>query len=203
MIWTRYKYLLTCLGDFKNTQDFFFLWCFFEGRPRHGKTLLPYGLTWLPYLAGKVEKIFKGSLDSISSPSLSMKIQIMGGKICLWCKGKTLLGVVNKLFVFQSLLTTHSNVVPLYLKQIFPPIIWIFTEGEVDWIQATSWNLLYFNSMANCYIWNALGQNLENSESCLSLSWKRPEICQRIVMSDLKIKFDQASGSFLSPAPML
>ena len=33
----------------------------------------------------KVEKIFKGSLDSIPSPSV--KIQIMSGKVCLRCKG--------------------------------------------------------------------------------------------------------------------
>ena len=43
----------------------------------------------------KVENILKGSLDSIPSSSPSVKIQIMGGKICLRCKGKTLLGVVN------------------------------------------------------------------------------------------------------------
>ena len=49
------------------------------------------------YVSGKVEKILKGSLDSIPSPSPSVKIQIMGGKVCLRCKGKTLLGVVNKL----------------------------------------------------------------------------------------------------------
>ena len=49
----------------------------------------------------KVEKILKGSLDSIPSPSV--KIQIMGGKVCLSCKGKTLLGVVNKLFAFKCL----------------------------------------------------------------------------------------------------
>ena len=45
----------------------------------------------------KVEKILKASLDSIPSPSPSMKIQIMGRKVCLRCKGKTLLGIVNKL----------------------------------------------------------------------------------------------------------
>ena len=45
----------------------------------------------------KVEKILKGSLDSIPSPSTSVKIQIMGGKVCLRCKGKTLLGGANKL----------------------------------------------------------------------------------------------------------
>ena len=30
----------------------------------------------------KVERILKGSLDSILSPSPSVKIQIMGGKVC-------------------------------------------------------------------------------------------------------------------------
>ena len=53
----------------------------------------------------KVEKILKGSLDSIPSPSPSVKIQIMGEKVSLRCKGKTLLGDVNKVFVFKSLLT--------------------------------------------------------------------------------------------------
>ena len=37
---------------------------------------------------------------------------------------------VNKLFVFKSLLTTPSNVLPLHFKQTFPPIIQIFTEGD-------------------------------------------------------------------------
>ena len=43
----------------------------------------------------KVENILKGRLDTIPSPSPSVKIQIMGSKLCLRCKGKTLLGVVN------------------------------------------------------------------------------------------------------------
>ena len=50
----------------------------------------------------KVEKILKGSLDSIPSPSPSLKIQIMGRKVCLRCKGKTLLGIVNKLLKTKS-----------------------------------------------------------------------------------------------------
>ena len=45
----------------------------------------------------KVEMILKGSLDSIPSHSPSVKIQIRIGKMCLRCKGKTLLGIVNKL----------------------------------------------------------------------------------------------------------
>ena len=71
----------------------------------------------------KVENILKGSLDAIPSPSSSVKIQIKGGKVHLRQKGKTLLGVVNKLFVFKKLLTMASNVLPSYLKQTFPPII--------------------------------------------------------------------------------
>ena len=39
-------------------------------------------------------------------------------------------------FVFQSLLTMPSNVLPLHLKQTFPPIIWIFTEGEGNGIES-------------------------------------------------------------------
>ena len=55
----------------------------------------------------KVEKILKGSLDLISSPSPSVKIQIMGGKVCLRFKGKTLL--------------RPSNVLLFNLKQTFCP----------------------------------------------------------------------------------
>ena len=64
----------------------------------------------------KVENILKGSLDSIPPPSPSVKIQIMGGKACLRCKGKTLLGIVNKLLKTKSLLTSPNNVLPCYLK---------------------------------------------------------------------------------------
>jgi hypothetical protein len=78
----------------------------------------------------KVENILKGSLDLIPSPSPSVKIQIMGGKVCLRCKGKTLLDIVNKLFVFKSLLKSPSNVLPYYLKATFQLIIRIFTEGD-------------------------------------------------------------------------
>ena len=42
----------------------------------------------------KVEKILKGSLDSIPSPLPSVKIQILGGKVCLRCKSKTIMGVL-------------------------------------------------------------------------------------------------------------
>ena len=60
----------------------------------------------------KVENILKRSLDLITSPSPSVKIQIMGGKVCLRCKCKTLLGVVNNLLITKNLLTSPSNVLP-------------------------------------------------------------------------------------------
>ena len=72
-----------------------------------------------------------------------------------------MLGDVNKLFVFKSLLTTPRNVLPLHLKQTFPPIIWILTEGEGDGIEPrlpfkmfsthiATWNIIkamYFDPM--------------------------------------------------------
>ena len=58
----------------------------------------------------KVENIYEDSLDLIPSPSPSVKIQIVGGKVCLRCKGKTLSGVVNKFLKTKSLLTSPSNI---------------------------------------------------------------------------------------------
>ena len=60
--------------------------------------------------SSKIEKNFKGSLDLIPSPLPSVKIQIMCVKVCLRCKGKTLVGAVNKLLKTKSLLTSPSNV---------------------------------------------------------------------------------------------
>ena len=45
----------------------------------------------------------------IPSPSPSVKIRIMGGKVCLWCKGKTLLGVFNKLLKTKILCFITSS----------------------------------------------------------------------------------------------
>ena len=73
--------------------------------------------------SNKVEKILKGSLDLIPSPSPAVKIQIIY-KVCLRCKGKTLLGIVNKKF---GDITQHSANLT---------IIWIFTEGEGDRIES-------------------------------------------------------------------
>ena len=61
------------------------------------------------YQVFKVEKILKGSLDSIPSPSQLVKIQIIDGKVFLRRKGKTLLGIVNKLLKTKSLLTSPGQ----------------------------------------------------------------------------------------------
>ena len=61
-----------------------------------------------------LQNISKGSLDSFPSSSPSVKIQIMSGRVCLRCKGKTLLGIVNKLLNTKSLLISPSNVLPYY-----------------------------------------------------------------------------------------
>ena len=82
----------------------------------------------------------------ISSSSPSVKIQLMGWKVCLRCKGKTFLGIVNKLFVVD-------NIQQCFAFTPFPPIIWIFTEGEDDGIESrlssyTCFTLLVFISSA-------------------------------------------------------
>ena len=66
--------------------------------------------------SSKVEKILKGNLDLIPSPSL-LWVGIMGGKVCLRHEGKTLLGIVNKPFVLTRLLTIPSNVLPSHLSR--------------------------------------------------------------------------------------
>ena len=46
---------------------------------------------------------------------------------------------------FKSMLTLPSNVLPLYLKQTFPPIIWIFMEGEGDGIESRITSQIFSN----------------------------------------------------------
>ena len=60
----------------------------------------------------------------------------MSWKVCLRCKGKTLLGVVNKLLRTKSFLTLPINVLPYHLKQSFLPKIWIFNQDEEDEIKS-------------------------------------------------------------------
>ena len=59
----------------------------------------------------KVEKILEGSLDSILSPSVKNKI--LGGIASLKCKGKTFLGIGNKLLK-KKVCWHHPAMVCLY-----------------------------------------------------------------------------------------
>ena len=72
----------------------------------------------------------------------------MGRKVCLRCKGKTLLGVDNKLFVFKSLLTMPSIVLPFTPQANFPAhnlnLHWRWRWW--DCIQAIFLNLFYVTS---------------------------------------------------------
>ena len=81
-------------------------------------------VTWV---TDKIENVLKGRLYSIPTSSTSVKIQIMGKKICLRCKGKTLLGVVNKLLKVKIFCPITSNKLSRF---------WIFTEGEGDGIES-------------------------------------------------------------------
>ena len=68
------------------------------------------------YVYHKVQKILEGSLDLISSPSTSVKIQIIGGKLYLRRKGKTLLGIVNKLLKPKKLVNVTQQCFDLLLQ---------------------------------------------------------------------------------------
>ena len=106
----------------------------------------------------KIENILKVILDSIPSPSLSMKIQIIGRKVFLRCTGKTLLGIVNILFVLKSLLTSPSNVLTY-----FPPIIWIFTKVEGDGIESRLSSLIFSKTTIIKSLWK-----IRNAKKILS-----------------------------------
>ena len=71
----------------------------------------------------------------------------MGGKVCSRWKGKTLMGVVNKLLKTKSLLTSLSNVLPYQVN--FPTNNFNFhwRWRWWDWIQAIFLNLFYFTHL--------------------------------------------------------
>ena len=66
----------------------------------------------------KVEKILKGSLDSIKSPSV--KIQTMVGKVCLRCKCKTLVGFVNIILENKKFVDITQQCFALLVQVNFP-----------------------------------------------------------------------------------
>ena len=65
------------------------------------------------------------------------------------------MGDVNKLFVFKSLFTTPSNVLPSHLKQTFLLIIWIFTVGEGDEIESRLPFKIFCTLPCLTLVWNS------------------------------------------------
>ena len=87
-------------------------------------------------------------MDLIPSPSV--KIQILGGKVCLMCKGKTLLGVVNKLLKKKFVDNTKQSFA--LLPQLNFPTNNLNFHWRWRWwdqIQAIFLNLLYFRHFHN------------------------------------------------------
>ena len=87
----------------------------------------------------KVEKILKGRQDLIPSPSPSMKIQIIGGKVC-----KTLLG--QKKICFQKFVDNTLQLFAFTPQANFPAHNLNFHWRWRWWnrIQATNLNFFYF-----------------------------------------------------------
>ena len=79
----------------------------------------------------EVETIFKGSLDSISSPSSSVNIQIMGGKSLFKCKRQN---IANNLLKKKKFFDITQQRFALLPQVDIPAIIWIFNKGEDDGI---------------------------------------------------------------------
>ena len=91
----------------------------------------------------KVEKILKASMDLIQSHSPSVKIQIMGGKVCSRCKGKTLLG--QQVFQNNKFVDITQQCFALLLQVNFPANNLNFHWRWRWWdrIQAVFINLFY------------------------------------------------------------
>ena len=61
------------------------------------KTIFMFLKVILIQILDRLESFFKDNLDVIPSTPPSVKIQIMGGKVCLRRRGKKLLGAIKKL----------------------------------------------------------------------------------------------------------
>jgi hypothetical protein len=69
---------------------------------------------------GKVECFLKGSLDLIPSPSLAVKIQIMGRKVSLRCKGQNIAGQCQQAFENKKFVDITQQCFALLPQVIFP-----------------------------------------------------------------------------------
>ena len=104
-----------------------------------------------------------------------------------------MLGDVNKLLKTKSLLTMPSNVLPLHLKQTFPPIIWIFTVGEGDGIESrlplkifSTLISIFLNLFSSVYSQYFLRQNSNKKSNTKKYLWNRKkavlELCHAVII---------------------
>ena len=116
----------------------------------------------------KVEKILKGCQNSISSPSPSLKIQIMCGKVCLRCKGKTLLaGCCQQTFERKTFVDNGQQCFAFYLSSKLSRLQYEFSlKGKVMELNAgylLKSILLYFRSFFNPLLRASLKEEGGNS----------------------------------------
>ena len=95
----------------------------------------------------KVEKVFKGSLDHLH---LQWKYKY-GQESLLEVLRQNYCRALSTNFWKQKVFWHHQQCFALLLQETFLPIIWIFTEGEDDRIQAIFLNLFYFTPSQNIY----------------------------------------------------
>ena len=125
-----------------------------------------------PYkLCVRVEKILKGSLDLIPSPSRNPEHLIFLAKLC----------VVNKICTKLFVLTTPSNFLTLNLKPTFRPVIWIFTEDEGDGIESRLSSKIFFHFNTEKSIYVNKRRNLLNP-CLLKVSRSRKQIIMSLIL---------------------
>ena len=102
------------------------------------KNLKNFKYFWkTPKNTQKIWKLLWIKEENISEDSLHLqwKFELLPESLLEVIK-QNIVGWCQQTFFFKSLLTMPSNVLSLHLKQTFPPIIWIFTEGEGDGIKS-------------------------------------------------------------------
>ena len=96
----------------------------------------------------KVEKILKGSLDSILSPSPSVKIQIMDGKSCLRCKRWNIAGCCQQTFENKMFVDNTQQFFAFMSQANFPKIFFTLQrivaeiEYHMPYVQQLSFYLI-------------------------------------------------------------
>ena len=98
-----------------------------------------------------------------------LKFKFMGGKVCLKCKGKTLLGIVNKLLRTKSLLKSPQVNFPANNLNFH------WRKRWWDRIQAIFLNLFYFTKNFTWWIFQSIIRELWSHIAQLCCNWLKYE----------------------------